>query len=185
MKNLLLNFKKGCGKFLIGVSLVSLIVLPLQVTADTVSDSVITGKVKAGLVANKMTHATDISVATNNGVVSLSGTVGTDIEATTAVEVAQSTDGVKDVDTSNLTVTSSNQPLTDSYITAKVKGMFIRNNMMGNGETIPWHKIKVETKQGVVYLKGKVERASQVDKAEQLARSVDGVTNVVSDLKVS
>lgn len=62
-----------------------------------VDDSVITGKVKAALVADPTTKAHQISVETFQGVVQLSGFVDTKEARSRATQVAQGVDGVKNV----------------------------------------------------------------------------------------
>jgi osmotically-inducible protein OsmY len=62
-----------------------------------VDDSVITGKVKAALVADPTTKAHQISVETFQGVVQLSGFVDTKEARSRAEQVAESVAGVKDV----------------------------------------------------------------------------------------
>lgn len=63
-----------------------------------VDDSVITGKVKAALVADSTTKAHQISVETFKGTVQLSGFVDDAAARTRATEIARNIDGVKDVD---------------------------------------------------------------------------------------
>jgi len=62
-----------------------------------VDDSVITGKVKAALVADPTTKAHEISVETFKGVVQLSGFVDSSDARSRATQVAQSVEGVKNV----------------------------------------------------------------------------------------
>lgn len=62
-----------------------------------VDDSVITGKVKAALVADPTTKAHQISVETFKGVVQLSGFVDTSEAKARASQVAENVEGVKDV----------------------------------------------------------------------------------------
>ena len=62
-----------------------------------VDDSVITGKVKAALVADPTTKAHQISVETFKGVVQLSGFVDTSEAKMRATQVAETVEGVKDV----------------------------------------------------------------------------------------
>lgn len=62
-----------------------------------VDDSVITGKVKAALVADPTTKAHQISVETFKGTVQLNGFVDDAAARTRAVEIARTVDGVKDV----------------------------------------------------------------------------------------
>lgn len=151
--------------------------------STAVSDSYITTKVKAQLFSNSETHLLNIAVETNNGLVTLSGTVGTVSEAVNAVQIAQSTQGVKDVDASGLILSrSSNQPLTDSYITAKVKGIFIQDKLFGS--SVPIMGISVTTKNGTVYLSGTVSNRRIASRAVSLAKEVDGVNTVVSVIKV-
>lgn len=76
----------------------------------SVSDSVITAKVKIQLLANKKIKATHISVTTKQGMVTLSGTVGSLAETLIAIKTAAGIAGVKDVDASLLSVHSDVSP---------------------------------------------------------------------------
>jgi osmotically-inducible protein OsmY len=62
-----------------------------------VDDSVITGKVKAALVADPTTKAHQISVETFQGVVQLSGFVDSSEARSRATQVAKEVEGVKNV----------------------------------------------------------------------------------------
>jgi osmotically-inducible protein OsmY len=62
-----------------------------------VDDSVITGKVKAALVADSTTKAHQISVETFQGVVQLSGFVDSSEARSRAAQLAKQVDGVKNV----------------------------------------------------------------------------------------
>src|SRR5215207_878596 len=62
-----------------------------------VDDSVITGKVKAALVADPTTKAHQITVETFKGVVQLSGFVDSSEARSRAAQVAEQVEGVKDV----------------------------------------------------------------------------------------
>jgi osmotically-inducible protein OsmY len=62
-----------------------------------VDDSVITGKVKAALVADPTTKAHQIEVETFQGKVQLSGFVETSEARSRATEIAKNVDGVRDV----------------------------------------------------------------------------------------
>lgn len=62
-----------------------------------VDDSVITGKVKAALIADETTKAHQISVETFHGVVQLSGFVDSSTARSRAGQLAQQVDGVKNV----------------------------------------------------------------------------------------
>jgi len=62
-----------------------------------IDDSVITGKVKAALIADPTTKAHQIEVETFKGQVQLSGWVDTETARERATEVARNVEGVRDV----------------------------------------------------------------------------------------
>jgi hyperosmotically inducible protein len=68
-----------------------------------VSETVTTGKIKAAIAADSAMKDTDISVTTNNGVVSLSGSVKSQDQIAIATNLAQRQEGVQRVE-SNVTV---------------------------------------------------------------------------------
>ena len=70
-------------------------------SAQPVSDTWITTKVKTELLASSEVSGTDIKVETVNGVVKLSGTANK-AQAEKAKSIAHNIDGVKSVDTSGL-----------------------------------------------------------------------------------
>ena len=73
-------------------------------TGEAVSDTWITTKIKADLASTKDLKSTDISVETNNGVATLTGTVPSEIEHKKAVAATESVKGVVKVDSSGLKV---------------------------------------------------------------------------------
>jgi len=66
-------------------------------TGQYFDDSVITAKVKASLVDDPTTKATEINVETFKGIVQLSGFVSSQAAANRAVELARGVSGVKGV----------------------------------------------------------------------------------------
>lgn len=72
---------------------------------DATSDTWITTKVKSALLAEDATPGMDIEVETNNGVVSLSGTVATKAEREMAINKAKSIEGVLEVSADGLKTT--------------------------------------------------------------------------------
>jgi osmotically-inducible protein OsmY len=70
---------------------------------ETVEDGSITAAVKMRFANDELVSADAIDVDTNNGIVTLNGTVGSQAEAERAVELAQGVSGVKNV-RSNLIV---------------------------------------------------------------------------------
>lgn len=66
-------------------------------TAEYVDDTVITGKVKAAILAEPTLKSAEINVETFKGIVQLSGFVSSQAAATKAVEVARGVKGVSSV----------------------------------------------------------------------------------------
>jgi len=68
--------------------------------------------------------------------------------------------------------------VTDSWVTSKTKiALFSDDRVKGS-------QVKVETKDGVVYLRGKVDSAEAKAAAESVAKGIDGVKSVKNDLQV-
>jgi len=68
-----------------------------QPVSTQVDDNVITSKVKAKLVADPQVNPFDISVTTNEGIVTLTGRVKEALQRTEAEKLVRDTDGVKGV----------------------------------------------------------------------------------------
>lgn len=83
-------------------------------------------------------------------------------------------------DNSNNAATDSEQPVTDAWITTKVK------TELGITEDVTAMEINVDTKDGMVTLTGTVDSAAEVQKAVAAAKTVKGVRSVdASGLKAS
>jgi hyperosmotically inducible protein len=66
----------------------------------------------------------------------------------------------------------------DATLTASVKAQLVADKAAN------LVRVDVDTNNGVVYLNGTVESGEQKDRAEQLAKRVDGVKRVVNNLQV-
>ena len=106
----------------INIIILSLVTAVTTTTfASGVDDLAIITEVKAKLI-QEPDIPKDIEVTTKGGVGSLKGKVDTHLQAHKAIEVASSIDKVVDVIDTELKVKESKSVLTDSIITAKVKG---------------------------------------------------------------
>ena len=76
---------------------------PAGDASGAVSETVTTGKIKAAIAADAGMKDTDVSVTTNQGVVTLGGTVKSQDQVAIATNLAQKMDGVTKVE-SNITV---------------------------------------------------------------------------------
>ncbi|WP_195994961.1 molecular chaperone OsmY [Citrobacter portucalensis] len=144
-------------------------------------DSTITAKVKAALVDHESIKSTDISVKTDQKVVTLSGFVESQAQAEEAVKVAKGVEGVTSV-SDELHVRDSKDTSVKGYagdtaITSEVKAKLLADDI------VPSRKVKVETTEGVVQLSGTVDSQAQSDRAESIAKAIDGVKSVKNDLK--
>ncbi|HHN8541912.1 molecular chaperone OsmY [Citrobacter cronae] len=144
-------------------------------------DSTITAKVKAALVDHESIKSTDISVKTDQKVVTLSGFVESQAQAEEAVKVAKGVEGVTSV-SDKLHVRDSKSTSVKGYVgdtatTSEVKAKLLADDI------VPSRKVKVETTDGVVQLSGTVDSKAQSDRAESIAKAVDGVKSVKNDLK--
>lgn len=154
-----------------------------SVFAAPQDDAAIQQNIVSKIAADNTVSGNGIEVRSDDGVVSLNGTARSDQDASKIVEIAAATPGVKEVNTSDLKTPKSDHPVDDSYITAKVKGEFIKNKLFGD-HPAPVMSVSVETENGVVSLTGTAETKQQAENAVRLAQSVKGVKKVVSHVVV-
>jgi hyperosmotically inducible protein len=152
----------------------------MMTTACAQSDSGITTAVKSKLAADDTVKAYSIDVDTKDKVVTLRGDVGTAAARERAVELARSTQGVRDV-VDVLTVAPAAAPTTgvadrdrkdngdhdgnlvgDAAITAAIKTKMLADSDVGG------LKIDIDTTDGVVALKGNVASAVENGKPSRL-----------------
>jgi len=156
----------------------------------TVEDATITAKVKSKLLWNRNTKGLDISVTTENGVVTLQGIVASDTHRDLAVQLAKNTSGVERVK-SRLEVAETPEQArkdgtletmeiraSDAWITTKVKSMLLFSREAEGSDII------VSTTDQVVTLKGTVVSEEQKGKILQIVRDTVGVKDVRSLLVV-
>lgn len=79
---------------------------------------------------------------------------------------------------STATKEGTGEYIDDSVITAKVKTAIFRDQSLKSAE------INVETFKGVVQLSGFVKSPADIARAEEVARTVKGVTSVKNDMRV-
>ena len=145
-------------------------------------DSGITAKAKAALVDDEAIKSTDISVETHKGVVTLNGFVASQDQAEKAVALVQKVEGVKSVSDKLHVKDSKSSTLKgyagDTATTSEIKAKLLADDI------VPSRNVKVETTDGVVQLSGEVANEAQSDRAESIAKAIEGVKSVKNDLKV-
>jgi osmotically-inducible protein OsmY len=167
------------------------VVEPLPSFSSYVADATLEALVDSKLLWNHYTDGMDIDVAAMNGVVTLTGVADTPYSRDLAGRLAATTPGAKLVH-NRLTldpnqkgqVAIANAPdgdslLSDPWITAKTKSTLLWT------EGVQGSDINVDTKQGVVALKGSVGNDYEKELAIDIAQGIRGVRRVdASGLKI-
>jgi hyperosmotically inducible protein len=169
------------------------------------TDAGITTAVKSKLAADDIVKAYQIDVDTERRVVTLTGEVQTSVAKDQALKLARETDGVQDV-IDKLAVTEAAATtgildrgsdaaesagrktaeaagraggvVTDAALTSAVKSKLLADPKVSG------LRIDVDTSNGIVTLSGDVATQAEADEAMRLARTTEGVQNVVSKLRV-
>ncbi|SEK57656.1 BON domain-containing protein [Nitrosovibrio tenuis] len=146
-----------------------------------VDDAAITTKVKSALLADPDVKSLDIKVETRKGEVQLSGFVDNQGQIDRAIAVAKGVEGVKKVDNKmslKTTSTSVGEKIDDAVITTKVKAALLADPGVKSSD------IAVVTRDGEVQLSGFVDSQSQIDRATEVAKGVEGVKSVINEMSV-
>jgi len=160
---------------------------------DKIEDAWIDGSIETAFLFNTHLNNFKIDTDVNNGVVTLRGTVESDIDRDLAEEIAKGVEGVARVD--NQLVVGAVEPedrdraeaqsrdfrqwAADATTTAEVKAKLLAND---NTEGLA---IDVDTRANVVTLSGKVDSKEEAQLAEQIADNVDGVAEVQNELTIA
>ena len=153
-----------------------------SITVGTeIDDSVVTTRVKSALLADADIKGFDIKVATRKGEVMLSGFVDNQAQIDRAVALTITLEGVKGIDNKlnqKDGATSAGNKLDDSVITTRVKTALLAD------PSIKSLDIAVLTRKTEVQLSGFVNNQGQIDRAVEVASSVEGVTKVGNDMSL-
>jgi osmotically-inducible protein OsmY len=156
-------------------------------------DAWIDGKIEVSYTLNRYLNPFAIDTEVENGVVTLTGEVDSQIDKDLAEEIAKVTEGVTEV-RNELVVEAGTRDanerqyddhrdfgdfVDDATITARVKYALIEN------DSTEGLSIDVDTRNGTVTLSGEVDNAQEKQLAEQVAGNVEGVEEVTSKLTVA
>ena len=157
-------------------------------------DGRITSSIQAKYFLDDKVKARQINVDTTNGVVTLTGQVGSETERGDALLLARTTEGVTRVE-DNLTVIGgqppgaapatavvppSNAPKADedASLTTRIQ------SKLSSDAQVKSTRIDVTARSGVVLLEGTVPSTAAKQRALGLVRQTDGVTQVIDRLRV-
>ncbi|MGH9347947.1 MAG: BON domain-containing protein [Vicinamibacterales bacterium] len=170
------------------------------------SDAGITTAVKSKLAADDMVKAYEIDVDTRDRVVTLTGEVETPVARDQALRLARETDGVRSVvdqlrigktaatagvagregeveagagRTAGEAADRAGAVVTDAALTSAVKAKLLAD------PAVAGLRIDVDTRNGVVTLTGDMASSAEADEAIRLARTTEGVRDVVNRLRVT
>jgi osmotically-inducible protein OsmY len=164
--------------------------------AGNAADSWITTKIQSRYFADDDVKGRNINVNTADGVVTLKGTVNSYTERLQAAAIARNTEGVREVHDEltiepranerdrNATagvkesVGTAGQKIEDGWITTKIQSKYFLDDQ------IKTRDVNVDTRNGVVTIKGTVPTDAAKKAAETLASETDGVVRVVNQLRV-
>ena len=178
----------------LGVAVLVLSVVACTKTPDTmaaptpstsvgteIDDSVLTTKVKSGLLNDTDVKSFDIKAETRKGEVLLSGFVDNQAQIDRAVAVVRAIEGVTGVDNKLAlkgAATTIGNKVDDGIVTAQVKAALIADEKVKSSD------IGVVTRKGEVQLSGFVDSQSQIDRAVIVARGIDGVASVSNEMSL-
>jgi osmotically-inducible protein OsmY len=155
---------------------------------QSATDISLTNNVKSAFALSKRLSAYEINITTKDGVVALTGQVPTEVDKQLAGNVAKDVQDVKSVD-NQLQVNPGIKPSESSMREGmRVADLEIRaelNEKLASSQGLQGQSIQTNVQDRIVTLTGRVETPAQKTGAEQLARSVANVVDVVNNLEVS
>lgn len=167
----------------------------VDVGANVVADTALVGTVKTKLATDARVKGSDIAVDAKNGVLVLTGKAPTAEAKAAAEEIAKaSADASVKIDNRieapgllsaigadvKAATATTTEVVSDSWISTKIKSQLLADTVTKGTA------IKVDTKDNVVFLSGKVATQAEMDQAIKLASETKGVTQVnASKLRVS
>jgi osmotically-inducible protein OsmY len=157
-------------------------------------DAWLTGKVETVFLLNSHLNGFRIDTDVDNGIVTLSGTVESDIDRDLAVTLAEGVEGVVEVEnelmvdteaegTRNADRANENTRSFGTWVDDATTTAAVKSRLVGN-ENVHGLQIDVDTRGDIVTLSGRVDTDQQRDLAEQIARNTGDVSDVRNNLVV-
>ncbi|GAB4223025.1 MAG: molecular chaperone OsmY [Gammaproteobacteria bacterium] len=146
-------------------------------------DSMITAKVKAKYAADPVLKMTQVEVKTEQGVVYLSGVVEAEVAYQKAIIDAINTNGVKEVDATDLYVKTSKIPLQDLAILSYIKGEVVKYNRE-HTQTLNVSNVRLEVNDGKIFLVGTMENRFQRRELLKLVKKTPRVKDIKHSIEI-
>ena len=169
--------KKTMYSVALMVAAVVLLLISVPVHASKMDNS-IESSAKKSYVFKTYLKSDDIKVQSKDGVVVLTGTVSEEHHKSLAQETVADLPGVKSVD--NRLEVKGERPgeKSDAWISTKVKTTLLFHRSVSAAT-------EVNTKDGIVTLKGGADNQAQKDLTTEYAKDVEGVRDVRNEMTVS
>ncbi|WP_395339200.1 BON domain-containing protein [Ningiella sp. W23] len=148
---------------------------------DAALDAWIDGKAEATLLFNGNLDSFDINTDVQNGLVTLTGKVDTQVEKQLAAELIKGIEGVREIE-NDLSVYDENKDRDTSFIDAKISTV-IKSRLLFDSD-IAGTDIDVDVENKMVTLNGRVESEAEKDLAVTIAQNADDVEGVTSRLTI-
>jgi osmotically-inducible protein OsmY len=159
------------------VAMVALMIMSMPVHASQM-DSRIESSARQSYVFQTYLKGDDIKIQSVDGVVTLTGTVSEESHKSLAQETVVGLPGVKSVDNQLGLKSTPPAQYSDAWITTKVKTMLLfHRNVSAMTE--------VDTKNGVVTLRGEAISQAQKDLTTEYVKDVDRVKDVKNEMTVT
>ena len=155
--------------------------MPSTTVGTEIDDSIVTASVKSALLTDPDLKGFAFKVETRKGEVQLSGFVDKQTQIDIALTVTRGVTGVKSVQNNvglKTTAPTVGGKVDDSLVTAKVKAALFADASVKSLD------IGVITRQGEVQLSGFVSSQNQIDRALEVARSIEGVSSVSNEMSI-
>ena len=154
---------------------------PTTSVGTEIDDSVLTTKVRSGLLSDSDVKSFDIKAETRKGEVQLSGFVDNQAQIDRALAVVRAIDGVTSVDNKIAikgSATTVGNKVDDGIVTTRVKAALLGDERVKSSD------IGVLTRKGEVQLSGFVDSQNQMDRALLVARGIEGVLQVSNEMSL-
>lgn len=160
------------------VAAVALLALSVPVHASEM-DSRIASSAKQSYVFKTYLHGDDIKIHSSDGAVTLTGVVSEESHKSLAQETIEGLPGVKSVDNRLELKGESPAKNSDAWLTTKVKTTLLFNRSVSAAST------EVNTKGGIVTLRGDATSQAQKELTTEYAKDVEGVKDVNNEMTVT
>src|SRR4030067_1374612 len=159
------------------VAAVVLLVISVPVHASKMDDRIESSAMKSHVFKTYL-KGDDIKIQSNDGIVALTGTVSEESHKSLAQRTVAGLPGVKSVD--NRLEVKGEHPAekSDAWISTKVKTTLLFHRSVSA-------MTEVNTKDGIVTLKGDADNQAQKDLTTEYAKDVEGVNDVKNEMTVS